>query len=51
MKIFFGIVGLLLVLGFMVIMSDYAQLDKYREGHNDCALYQSQHVGKNCPII
>ncbi len=24
---------------------------KYREGYNDCGLYQLQHKGKNCPII
>ncbi len=40
----------LTVFSYMLILSDYAQRDKWVEGYKDCQLYQSQHQ-KPCPIL
>ncbi len=40
----------LTLFAYVLILSDYAQKDKYAEGWKDCQLYQSQHQ-KACPIL
>ncbi len=44
------IAGCLTIFSYMLILSDYAQIDKFREGYNRCQLYQSQYQ-KPCPIL